>query len=85
VVASVRSKSISNLKNLKLKINLKTNQNVSFTRWFDGFYWEGLRSRALAPPILPNVRSVTDTTNFDDYPADPDGPPPDDLTGFLDF
>lgn len=51
-------------------------------RWFDGFYWEGLRSRNLAPPIQPNVKNVVDTTNFDDYPPDPEGPPPDDLTGW---
>lgn len=53
-----------------------------FFRWFDGFYWEGLRSRNLAPPIQPNVKNVVDTTNFDDYPPDPEGPPPDDLTGW---
>ncbi|XP_058446417.1 cGMP-dependent protein kinase, isozyme 2 forms cD4/T1/T3A/T3B isoform X2 [Malaya genurostris] len=51
-------------------------------KWFDGFYWEGLRNRTLPPPILPKVQSVVDTTNFDDYPADPDGPPPDDLSGW---
>ncbi|XP_055539098.1 cGMP-dependent protein kinase, isozyme 2 forms cD4/T1/T3A/T3B isoform X2 [Wyeomyia smithii] len=51
-------------------------------KWFDGFYWEGLRNRTLPPPILPKVLSVVDTTNFDDYPADPDGPPPDDLSGW---
>lgn len=51
-------------------------------KWFDGFYWEGLRNRTLAPPIIPAVKSVIDTTNFDDYPPDPDGPPPDDNTGW---
>ncbi|XP_059618799.1 cGMP-dependent protein kinase, isozyme 2 forms cD4/T1/T3A/T3B isoform X2 [Phlebotomus argentipes] len=51
-------------------------------KWFDGFYWEGLRTRTLTPPIRPEVKSVTDTTNFDVYPPDPDGPPPDDLTGW---
>jgi len=30
----------------------------------------------------PAVKSVVDTTNFDDYPADPEGPPPDDVTGW---
>ncbi|XP_053677796.1 cGMP-dependent protein kinase, isozyme 2 forms cD5/T2 isoform X1 [Anopheles nili] len=53
-------------------------------KWFDGFYWEGLRNRSLPPPILPKVQSVVDTANFDDYPADPDGPPPDDLSGWDD-
>ncbi|XP_037902443.1 cGMP-dependent protein kinase, isozyme 2 forms cD4/T1/T3A/T3B isoform X5 [Hermetia illucens] len=51
-------------------------------KWFDGFYWEGVRNRTLPPPIVPTVKSVTDTTNFDDYPADPDGPPPDDTSGW---
>ncbi|XP_055643687.1 cGMP-dependent protein kinase, isozyme 2 forms cD4/T1/T3A/T3B isoform X3 [Toxorhynchites rutilus septentrionalis] len=51
-------------------------------KWFDGFYWDGLRNRTLPPPIQPKVQSVIDTANFDDYPADPDGPPPDDLSGW---
>ncbi len=51
-------------------------------KWFDGFYWEGLRNRTLTPPILPDVKNVLDTANFDDYPADAEGPPPDDITGW---
>uniref|UniRef100_A0A0V0G4D3 cGMP-dependent protein kinase n=1 Tax=Triatoma dimidiata TaxID=72491 RepID=A0A0V0G4D3_TRIDM len=51
-------------------------------KWFDGFNWEGLRMRTLTPPILPKVRSCTDTSNFDEYPPDADGPPADDLTGW---
>ncbi|XP_053957756.1 cGMP-dependent protein kinase, isozyme 2 forms cD4/T1/T3A/T3B isoform X1 [Anastrepha ludens] len=51
-------------------------------RWFDGFYWLGLQNRTLEPPIKPAVKSVIDTTNFDAYPPDPEGPPPDDLTGW---
>lgn len=51
-------------------------------KWFDGFNWEGLVTRTLTPPILPKVQHVTDTSNFDDYPPDADGPPPDDLTGW---
>lgn len=46
-------------------------------RWFDGFYWEGLRTRTLTPPILPTVKNVIDTTNFDDYPAETEPAPPD--------
>lgn len=57
------------------------NVSASF-RWFDGFYWEGLRSRALTPPILPTVKTVIDTTNFDDYPPDAEAMPPDDLSGW---
>ncbi|KAK3932423.1 cGMP-dependent protein kinase, isozyme 2 forms cD5/T2 [Frankliniella fusca] len=51
-------------------------------KWFDGFNWEGLRNHTLSPPILPNVRNVTDTSNFDDYPPDADQPPPDDVSGW---
>ncbi|XP_016937276.3 cGMP-dependent protein kinase, isozyme 2 forms cD5/T2 isoform X2 [Drosophila suzukii] len=51
-------------------------------KWFDGFYWWGLQNCTLEPPIKPAVKSVVDTTNFDDYPADPEGPPPDDVTGW---
>lgn len=56
--------------------------SLSFCRWFDGFYWDGLRSRSLTPPIMPEVKSVIDTTNFDDYPPDPESPPPDDISGW---
>ncbi|EFN63550.1 cGMP-dependent protein kinase, isozyme 2 forms cD5/T2 [Camponotus floridanus] len=51
-------------------------------KWFDGFNWEGLRTRTLEPPILPRVQSATDTTNFDAYPADTDPPPLDDISGW---
>ncbi|XP_050459128.1 cGMP-dependent protein kinase, isozyme 2 forms cD4/T1/T3A/T3B isoform X2 [Cataglyphis hispanica] len=51
-------------------------------KWFDGFNWEGLRTRTLEPPILPRVAGATDTTNFDAYPADSDPPPPDDISGW---
>jgi len=51
-------------------------------RWFDGFNWEGLKTRTLDPPILPRVQGATDTTNFDAYPADSDPPPPDDISGW---
>ena len=54
----------------------------SFYRWFDGFNWEGLVNRTLSPPILPQVKHVTDTSNFDEYPPDADGLPPDAVTGW---
>ncbi|KAF7995712.1 hypothetical protein HCN44_006819 [Aphidius gifuensis] len=53
-------------------------------KWFDGFNWEGLRSRTLEPPILPRVQNAIDTGNFDDYPPDADPPPPDDISGWDD-
>ena len=45
-------------------------------RWFDGFNWEGLRARSLTTPILPKIQNHLDTSNFDEYPTDADGPPP---------
>ncbi|XP_049876464.1 cGMP-dependent protein kinase, isozyme 2 forms cD5/T2 isoform X1 [Pectinophora gossypiella] len=51
-------------------------------KWFDGFNWEGLAQRTLDPPIMPVVKSPLDTHNFDQYPADADEPPPDDLSGW---
>ncbi|XP_076240893.1 cGMP-dependent protein kinase for [Calliopsis andreniformis] len=51
-------------------------------KWFDGFNWEGLRSRTLEPPIMPRVQSATDTSNFDEYERDSDPPPPDDVSGW---
>lgn len=51
-------------------------------RWFDGFNWEGLRNRTLMPPIIPQIRSAMDSSNFDEYPPDMDGLPPDDVSGW---
>ncbi|KAL3877721.1 hypothetical protein ACJMK2_035386, partial [Sinanodonta woodiana] len=51
-------------------------------KWFEGFNWEGLRKKTLKPPIVPTIKSPTDTANFDDYPDDQEEPPPDDLTGW---
>ena len=51
-------------------------------RWFDGFNWDGLRSRTLVPPIKPVIRSEVDSHNFDPYPADKDPCPPDDTSGW---
>lgn len=51
-------------------------------RWFDGFNWEGLRSHTKASPLVPQIRDITDTSNFDEYPPDSDGLPPDDTSGW---
>lgn len=37
-------------------------------KWFQGFDWDGLRARTLIPPIIPEVKGSTDTSNFDVYP-----------------
>ncbi|XP_059479855.1 cGMP-dependent protein kinase, isozyme 2 forms cD4/T1/T3A/T3B isoform X1 [Neocloeon triangulifer] len=51
-------------------------------KWFDGFNWEGLRIHTLIPPILPQVKSEIDVSNFDEYPPDAEGAPPDDVSGW---
>uniref|UniRef100_A0A8C6L431 cGMP-dependent protein kinase n=1 Tax=Nothobranchius furzeri TaxID=105023 RepID=A0A8C6L431_NOTFU len=51
-------------------------------RWFEGFNWEGLRKGTLTPPIIPEVSSQTDTSNFDNFPEDTEEPPPDDTSGW---
>uniref|UniRef100_A0A8C6L8K5 cGMP-dependent protein kinase n=1 Tax=Nothobranchius furzeri TaxID=105023 RepID=A0A8C6L8K5_NOTFU len=46
------------------------------------FNWEGLRKGTLTPPIIPEVSSQTDTSNFDNFPEDTEEPPPDDTSGW---
>jgi len=57
-------------------------KDIQKHKWFDGFNWEGLRLRNLQPPITPKIQGHLDTSNFDDYPMDADGPPPDDVSGW---
>lgn len=56
-------------------------KDIQKHKWFDGFNWDGLRNKKLAPPIVPKVKSSIDASNFDDYPKD-DEIPPDDTTGW---
>ncbi|XP_030196111.1 protein kinase cGMP-dependent 1b isoform X2 [Gadus morhua] len=63
--------------------NLKNGvKDIQKHKWFEGFNWEGLRKGALTPPIIPDVTSPTDTSNFDSFPEDTDDPPPDDNSGW---
>ena len=64
-----------------LKILKKIKYFVLF-RWFDGFNWDGLRNRSLGVPITPKIQNHLDTSNFDEYPTDSEGVPPDDVTGW---
>merc|ERR1712110_1224293 len=57
-------------------------KDIQKHKWFDGFNWEGLRLRNLQQPITPKIQGHLDTSNFDDYPMDADGPPPDDVSGW---
>jgi len=57
-------------------------RDIQKHKWFDGFNWEGLRQKNLHPPIIPSIQSHLDTSNFDEYPMDSEGPPPDDVSGW---
>ena len=35
-----------------------------------GFDWDGLLDKSLSPPLLPSVQSVSDASNFDQFPRD---------------
>jgi serine/threonine protein kinase len=44
--------------------------------WFDGFDWEALEKKKMAPPFVPEVKNATDTshflnTNIEDDPIEP--------------
>ncbi|XP_036428097.1 cGMP-dependent protein kinase 1 isoform X2 [Colossoma macropomum] len=63
--------------------NLKNGvKDIQKHKWFEGFNWEGLRKGTLTPPIIPDVSSPTDTSNFDSFPEDNEDPPPDDNSGW---
>ena len=41
-------------------------------KWFQGFDWDGLLDRSLAPPLVPSVQSTSDASNFDQVGLDGD-------------
>ncbi|XP_013790560.1 cGMP-dependent protein kinase, isozyme 2 forms cD4/T1/T3A/T3B-like isoform X1 [Limulus polyphemus] len=57
-------------------------KDIQKHKWFDGFNWEGLRDHSLQPPILPQIRNASDTSNFDQYPPNNEALPPDDNSGW---
>ncbi|KAK1905700.1 cGMP-dependent protein kinase 1 [Dissostichus eleginoides] len=67
--------------------NLKNGvKDIQKHKWFEGFNWEGLKKGTLTPPIIPNLTSAVDTSNFDSFPEDNEDPPPDDNSGWdVDF
>uniref|UniRef100_K3X7Z9 cGMP-dependent protein kinase n=1 Tax=Globisporangium ultimum (strain ATCC 200006 / CBS 805.95 / DAOM BR144) TaxID=431595 RepID=K3X7Z9_GLOUD len=36
-------------------------------KWFAGFPWDGLISKSIKPPIVPQIRDAFDTSNFEDF------------------
>ncbi|XP_046393783.1 cGMP-dependent protein kinase, isozyme 1 isoform X2 [Ischnura elegans] len=50
-------------------------QDIKKHKWFQGFDWDGLRQRTLKAPIVQEVKSPTDISNFDAYPKEAEIPP----------
>ncbi|XP_048837629.1 cGMP-dependent protein kinase 1 isoform X2 [Brienomyrus brachyistius] len=57
-------------------------KDIQKHKWFEGFNWEGIRKGTLTPPIIPDVSSPLDTSNFDCFPNDTEDPPPDEESGW---
>ncbi|XP_075239354.1 cGMP-dependent protein kinase 1-like [Convolutriloba macropyga] len=57
-------------------------KEIKRNKWFEGFNWDGVANRKLVPPIMKNIASPLDTSNFDRYERTNEAPPPDDLTGW---
>lgn len=57
-------------------------KDIQKHKWFDGFSWDSFRNEELEAPYVPNLKSPTDTSNFDTYPDDNGPEPADDVTGW---
>ena len=57
-------------------------KDIQKHKWFEGFSWENFKNGKLEPPYLPNLKSSTDTSNFDNYPDDDEPEPEDDVSGW---
>ncbi|XP_063721671.1 cGMP-dependent protein kinase 1-like [Symsagittifera roscoffensis] len=57
-------------------------KEIKRNKWFEGFNWDGVANRKLVPPIMKNIASPLDTSNFDRYERTNEAPPPDDMTGW---
>ena len=51
-------------------MNATTLNILCFFSLSQGFDWCGLEEKSLQPPIIPSVKSSTDTTNFDQFGKD---------------
>ncbi|XP_076233535.1 cGMP-dependent protein kinase 1 [Calliopsis andreniformis] len=56
-------------------------QDIRDHKWFSSFNWQALQRLSLPAPIVPTVRSPTDTRNFERYPPDR-SIPPDEFSGW---
>ncbi|XP_057675111.1 cGMP-dependent protein kinase 1-like [Corythoichthys intestinalis] len=57
-------------------------KDIQKHKWFEGFNWDGLRQGTVDSPFMPTVDGPLDNSNFDDFPADTEDPPPDDESGW---
>jgi len=56
--------------------NLKNGvDDIKKAKWFQGLDWDQLLRREIAAPYKPNVKSATDTSNFEEYPDSDELPP----------
>jgi CRP-like cAMP-binding protein/serine/threonine protein kinase len=45
-------------------------EDIRLHRWFAGFDWKGYYDQKMKAPMVPQVKSITDTSHFDPYAAD---------------
>ncbi|XP_051906600.1 cGMP-dependent protein kinase 1-like isoform X1 [Hippocampus zosterae] len=57
-------------------------KDIQKHKWFEGFNWDGLRQGTMDCPFAPRVDGPLDNSNFDDFPLDTEGPPPDEESGW---
>lgn len=55
----------------------------NYFSWFDGFDWDRLHRRAMSAPLKRPIKSKTDLSNFEEYPAHTErDDPPDETSGW---
>lgn len=42
-------------------------RDIKMHRWFKDIDWNDVFNKKYTPPIQPKIKSVDDTSNFDDY------------------
>ncbi|XP_044030890.1 cGMP-dependent protein kinase 1-like [Siniperca chuatsi] len=57
-------------------------KDIQKHKWFEGFNWDGLRQGTIDSPFIPTVNGPLDNSNFDYFPEDIEGPPPDEESGW---
>lgn len=63
LLSSDRSKRLGNLRNGAL--------DVRNHQWFEGVDWLAVERRIIPAPIIPRIRSHSDSQNFERYPSIP--------------